>query len=181
MIGNIIKSRRTIHNFQADPIPPENIILQAMEHAVWAPNHHATEPWQFYLIGDEMKKQICQLNAEITRQTRGDDAAEKKLKRWMEVPGWLVLTSLVSKNAIRAQEDYAACCCVAQNLMLYLWEQEIGVKWTTGLITRHKDFYKLLQINSDEEVIVGLFWYGYAKEVPDIQKKALSEKLTVLP
>ena len=45
------------------------------------------------------------------------------------------LLTLLCGMAIE-RENYAACCCAAQNLMLYLWRQGIGVKWTTGGITR---------------------------------------------
>ena len=33
-------------------------ILDAIEVARWAPNHHLTEPWHFYVLG-EQKIQAC--------------------------------------------------------------------------------------------------------------------------
>ena len=179
-ISEVIASRRTIHNFQGGNMPPEEKILTAIELAVCAPNHHATEPWRFYLIGSEAKEKICQLNAAMIGEVRGDKAAEIKLNRWREVPGWLLLTCDKSANEIRFMEDYAACCCAAQNLMLYLWGEGIGVKWTTGSVTREERFYKIMEIDPDSEFIVGLFWYGYPSDIPETDRKSVKNKLKKL-
>ena len=48
-VAELLRSRRTIHHFYPDH-PPPHIILQAIELARWVPNHHATEPWHFYLL-----------------------------------------------------------------------------------------------------------------------------------
>lgn len=180
-INELIKSRRTIHNFKPDPKPSVDVIKSAIQHAVWAPNHHLTEPWQFHLIGDETKEKICQLNAELIRTKLGDKAAEAKLKRWQALPGWLLLTCPRSDDDLREQEDYAACCCAAQNMSLYLWNEGIGVKWTTGKVIRDERFYQITNIDIASTFIVGLFWYGFADVVPPAKRKPLEEVLFDLP
>ena len=121
-IKDLVKSRRTIHQFKPEPVPDDAIIRAAIEQAIWAPNHYLTQPWRFYLLGDKSKNQICLLNAELVHEKQGERAAEIKFKRWRDVPGWLVLTCLKSDNEVTMRENYASCCCVAQNLMLILWE-----------------------------------------------------------
>ena len=180
-VARIIRERRTIHNFLPGKLPPREHIMEAINHAVWAPNHHLTEPWRFYLIGTETKERICVLNAEILKQARGEDAARIKLERWREIPGWLLLTCAESKNRIRAVEDYAACCCAAQNLMLYLWSLDIGVKWSTGGVIKHPDFSQIVGMDPQQETPVGLFWYGYAQDVPVTVRKHGEEKIVELP
>ena len=180
-IADVIRNRRTIHNFKPDPVPPAEEIQKALQMAICAPNHHATEPWRFYLIGNETKEKICQLNAEMIEAVRGEQAAQIKLQRWREIPGWLILTCTNSTNEIRAMEDYAACCCAAQNMMLYLWSIDIGVKWTTGGVTRDPRFYEILGIDPDKESVVGLFWYGYPDDVPQGSRKQPADKLINLP
>lgn len=155
--------------------------MAAIELAIWAPNHHAAEPWHFYILGDEAKEKICQLNAELIRQKRGDQAAQMKLDRWREIPGWLVLTCDVSEQEIRARENYAACCCAAQNLMLYCWSLGIGVKWTTGEVCRDQRFDEIVGFESRHEQLVGLFWYGYPEVIPQTSRKSLDEVVRVLP
>jgi len=180
-IAENIRSRRTIHNFIPDRVPPRELILEALELANWAPNHHLTEPWRYYLLGPETKEKLCRLNADLLRAVRGDKAADLKLQRWLEIPGWLIQTCMVSANAVRMDEDYAACCCAAQNLLLYLWSQGVGCKWTTGELSRHEELYRILKLDPLQERVTGLFWYGYAAEISVTARKPLAEKLMELP
>ncbi len=180
-IEDLIRERRTVHQFKPEPKPDDEIMRAAIEQAVWAPNHYLTQPWRFYLLGEDGKQRLCLLNAELVKETRGERAAEITLKRWREIPGWLVMTCQQSADEITRQEDYAACCCVAQNMMLLLWERGIGVKWTTGAVTRTPAFYDVIQANSETEKVVGLFFYGMPDQIPDAKRKPLERVLTKLP
>lgn len=180
-IAGLITSRRTIYDFRTEPVPSPDIVKRAIEISRWAPNHHLTEPWHFYLPGRETVAEIIKLNTELAMEKSGADAARIKQERWSRIPGWLVLSCDVSDDPVLAQENYAACCCVAQNLMLYLWSENIGTKWSTGSVVRDKRFYDLLWIDPSAEVITGLFWYGYAREIPVSTRKALQQILVELP
>ena len=180
-LTGIIRSRRTIHNFKEEPVPEFEKIIKALDLARWAPNHHLTEPWHFYLPGKETVNRICYLKAEITREAKNERAAEIKLKRWQQIPGWLILTCANSPDPVREREDYAACCCVAQNLLLLLWAEGIGAKWTTGEVTKEDRFYDLVHIDRQKETVVGLFWYGFAAEIPATKRKPVAATVTVLP
>ena len=139
-VHGVLRARRTVHDFHPEPVPDASS-EQAIELACWAPNHHRTEPWHFYLLGPRTRAALAQLNAAQVRATRGERAAEIKEQRWMAMPGWLLLTCDRNAERIREQEDYAACCCAAQNLLLALWAQGVGVKWSTGEVTRSDAFY----------------------------------------
>lgn len=181
VIAGLIQTRRTIHDFRPDEIPPRETLLKALDLARWAPNHHLTEPWHFYLLGKETAAGIARLNAELVTAKNGPDAGREKLERWLAMPGWLVLTCFNSDDQLRAREDYAACCCAMQNAMLYLWSENIGVKWTTGAVTRDPRFYDLIWVDPELETVVGLFWYGYAADVPQPQRKPLDSIMAELP
>ena len=176
----LISGRRTIHQFKEGMRLQEKLI-EAIALARWAPNHHITEPWHFYLLGDETVNAVIDLNTEISREEKGDDAAKAKERRWRKMPGWFVVTCAKSEDPIRNQEDYAACCCAVQNLLLTLWNEDVGVKWSTGKIIRDKRFYDLLWINPELETVVGMFWYGYAEEIPNMTRKPLVQIMTELP
>lgn len=180
-IEKVIYSRRTIHEFKNDVRPDKSIIEEAISSASWAPNHHLTEPWHFYLLGKETIQSICKLNREMLIETKGIEAAEKKYKRWMDIPGWLVVTCARSNDEIRYMEDYAACCCAIQNMMLFLWGKGIGMKWSTGPVVHDPRFYDLIWINPELEQVIGLFWYGYPKEIPQTVRKPLLQIVTKLP
>jgi nitroreductase len=160
VIERTLRERRTVHDFLTDAVP-DALIERALELARWAPNHHRTEPWRAYLLGPRAQAAIAELNAGLVAARQGERAAEVKLKRWQAVPGWLVLTSPLSGDVLRQQEDYAACCCAAQNFMLALWSHGVGVKWTTGAVVREAAFADIVGFDATAEQVVGLFWYGW--------------------
>ncbi|MCA9024802.1 MAG: nitroreductase [Planctomycetaceae bacterium] len=179
-ISDVIRHRRTIENFQPE-CPPRDVILRAIELARWAPNHKHTEPWRFHLLGDQTVREIARLNTELVREAKGDTAAAAKQQRWSSVPGWLVLTCEVTDDPIRSEEDYAACCCAAQNLALALWAEGIGMKWSTGAVTRTDEFARLLGLEPGERRIVGLFWYGYPASIPEARRKEVEDIINERP
>lgn len=178
--AELIRARRTIHEFQPKPAPRETI-LRAIDLARWAPNHLLTEPWHFYLLGPETAESVARLNANLVSRRKGAEAGQAKLTRWRAIPGWLVVTCDNADDPITAREDYAACCCAIQNLSLYLWSEGIGVKWTTGAVTREPDFYDLIWVDPDLETVVGLLWYGYPADTPQTPRKPMDEILVRLP
>ncbi|HET8701186.1 MAG TPA: nitroreductase [Nitrococcus sp.] len=179
-VANVIRSRRSINRFQPQT-PPREIIRRALELARWAPNHYLTEPWHFYLLGPRTQQAVIELNAELTSAARGAEAGEAKRRKWAAIPGWLAVTCDRSVDARRAREDYAACACAIHNLALYLWSEGIGVKWTTGAVTREPRFYDLLWVDPEIEIVVGLLWYGYPDEAPQSRRRPLEQSLVELP
>ena len=179
-IAEIIRQRRSINFFRPET-PPRSLIFDALELARWAPNHHLTEPWRFYLLGQETARAIVELNAQLVAAKDGMQAGEQKRQRWLGMPGWLVVTRMRCEDALQTQEDYAACCCAIQNFMLYLWSAGIGTKWTTGPVTRTDKFYDLIWVDRNQEEVVGLIWYGYPEETPVTPRKPLSEVMIELP
>ena len=178
--GEVLQGRRTINLYLQTRVP-SGLVKEAIEAATWAPNHHVTEPWHFYLLGRETVGRCVDLVRDIVMEKKKDaKAAEFKAGRWAEKPGWLVVTCRRSEDPLRQQEDYAACSAAIQNLTLYLWKAGVGSKWTTGAITRDERFFDIVGIGSDE-FVVGLLWYGYPKVTPDQSRKPVNEALTELP
>ena len=178
--GEVLRGRRTIELFLQTPLP-DALIREAIEAATWAPNHHVTEPWRFYLLGQETIDHCLNLCRDIVTAKKDAKAGEFKAKSWSEKPGWLVVSCRKSDDELRQQEDYAACCAATQNLLLYLWKAGIGSKWTTGDITRDARFFDIIGANIDDEFVVGLIWLGYPKLTPRQSRKGLDEVLSGLP
>jgi len=180
--GELLKSRRTVNFFEPDPVPRE-LLLQAIEVARWAPNHKLTEPWHFYLPGARTVTAIIDLIVELKAGDRDESARRAVRDRLEAIPGWFVLTCRnTPESPVQQQEDYAACACAMQNLMLYLWHAGVGVKWTTGQATRNARLYEILDLDGGRERIVGLFWYGYPQAVPPPrERRETAEIWTSLP
>ena len=186
-----ILSRRTINDFESTlPTNWEKALERAIEAATFAPNHKRTEPWRFYCLGPISIEKVCKLNAEIVASSKGEAAGEKKLKRWLQMPGWLVVTCVKSEGSDGgmadpmglAREDYAACCCAVQNLCLSLHAQGIGTKWTTGGVNFDERFADAVGFSSNEEYTVGTIWFGSALDgkvpLPPAKKLGMSDVLT---
>jgi len=175
-INALLRARRTVHEFTSEPVP-EHVLATALDTLRWAPNHHRTEPWRVYLLGAAAQRRIAELNAEMVRVATGERAAEVKLARWLTMPGWLVLTSQRSTDPYREREDYAACCCGAQNLMLSLWSAGVGVKWTTGAVVTTHRFAEIVGFDDAAEQVVGLFWYGWPAQVGEQRRRPVADFL----
>ena len=169
-LANVLRGRRSIDLFLPDPVP-SSALHEAIEMARWAPNHRLTEPWRFYLLGARTTQAVVDLAVTLEVAAKGERAGAARRARLEAVPGMFVLTSRRSDDALLEREDYAACCCAAQNLMVYLWRLGVGVKWTTGGITRQPSFYDVLGIEAARESVVGLFWYGVPKVVPTQERR----------
>jgi len=177
-LADLIRNRRSINLFEAETVEPQ-LLLEAIELARWAPNHRLTEPWRFYLLGEETAERMARFAAELETAAKGERVGAARYERFKAIPGNFVLTSQRSDDALVDKENYAACCCAVQNLSLYLWQCGVGVKWTTGALTREQGFYELLDIDSQKEIVVGLFWYGRPKIVPPPQQRREAAEITL--
>jgi nitroreductase len=175
--AEVLRGRRTIELFLQTPVP-QGLVHEAIEAAAWAPNHYVTEPWHFYLLGDETVERCLDLCQDIVTKKKGDEAGKFKRQSWSEKPGWLVVTCRKSGDEVLQREDYAACCAGVQTLMLYLWKAGIGCKWTTGDITRDHRFSEIVGFDESEVIVVGLVWFGYPKLTPTQLRKTLADVLT---
>ena len=178
--GEVLRGRRTINLYLQTPVPGE-LVRDAIEAATWAPNHHVTEPWHFYRLGQCAIDKCVDLVRDITTAKKDAGAGEFKARKWAEKPGWLVVTCRNTDDEIMQREDFAACAAAVQNFMLFLWKAGVGSKWTTGDITREQRFFEIVGMDPDEESVVGLIWYGYPKLTPTQQRSGLDDVLTELP
>ena len=179
-ISDLIVSRRTIHKFLPTP-PSKELLLESIDVARWAPNHKLTEPWRFYLIGDETRHAIANLVGDYVRELKGEKSAAAKLKKCLDVPSMVVVTYKKSGNDFREKEDYAATCCAIHNMSLHLWEKGVGMKWSTAKVMQHASFYELLAIDPEREETVGILWCGYPEDVPTKSRKPVGAIVRELP
>ncbi len=180
LLGERIRGRRTVAQFLKQPVA-RKLILEAIEVARWAPNHHVTEPWHFYLLGKESVARAVELTRTIVTENRNEKLADFKAAAAAERPGWLVVTCRRSDDELREREDYASCCCAIQNLLLYLSEAGVASKWSTGAITRDARFFELLGVDPAQAFIVGLVFYGYPRITPGQKRRDVGEITTELP
>lgn len=178
-LKNLVVARRSIYDFKPG-VPDRKLLERSIDAARWAPNHKHTRPWRFYLLGEKSADVIVSRYHELVREKRGEETARIKSVRWEAVPAWLVVTSRRSEDSVQDREDYGSCCCTIQNLALLLWSEGVGLKWTTGPVTRDPAFLAITGIDLEKENVVGLFGYGYAEVIPAAKRPPVSESLVIV-
>jgi len=184
---DVLTSRRTIYRFSEKKVSAETLEL-AFDAARNAPCHKNTHPWKFYVMGDEVRKEIIPEVKRLAKKKVPDGensevGISKAVGKILSPPVLICVTSALSpQDPFREEEDYAATVCATHNLVLSLWGNGIGSQWSTGAITRSEASYGAIGASSDEERIIGFIKIGYPSGgVPSKNKKGLEEIREYIP
>ena len=187
----LIQSRRTCYQFLDKDIAPVddiklNICLQA---ALWAPNHKLTQPWRFWVVGDEAKKKLAHIYADNRANKKAlleaccyERFYEKAFAKFMEIPKVVLVGQALSQCETTQKEDYAACACAIQNFQLMAWQQSMGVQWSTGPIISDSRTYRELELQRNDIEIIGALYMGSIDEQcfsNSLPKRKTLEEVTV--
>ena len=175
-----ILSRRTVHEF-SDETVPRALVEEALNLALWAPNHKLTFPWMFCWIGSQTQAKLVDLAAELNAQgpkALSGIALEALRKKLLGVPRMIAVGCKKVADEFQQREDYASVACGIQNAALFLHAEGYGTKWSTGGFTRHERTYQILGMDPSEIEIVGFLFIG--KGQPPAKKPLRPELNTVL-
>jgi nitroreductase len=146
-VDEAIRTRRTTKAFGPEPVG-DDVLRELLELAVLAPNHHATEPWRFWVVGRPT------IDALI--EATGD----QKLGR---SPRAIVAGVVRSVDPHEAEEDYAAVACAIQNLLLASRGRGLANFWRTPGVMNTPAFRSILQV-PDAVRVVGVVHLGQPAE-----------------
>lgn len=169
-------SRRTIQRFLPGPVPAD-AIDRALAAAVHAPNHKTTWPWRFTLVGPAARERLFRVGLRLKAAKKGlTPELEEHVRTDMLFPDRLVVVSqVVDPDRGRAEEDYAACACAIQNLLLSLHADGVGAKWGTGGTLRDPETFDVLGLDPARQRIVGFVWVGRPAIVPQTPRRPALE------
>lgn len=181
---NLVKSRRTVHKFDATEVD-DGVLRRALECAIAAPNRRGTEPWRFIKLGKETVGKVVKLREQMQK-------GEGSFESWTKVPHWIVVTYKRAPpdsgpdGKMQQREDFKSTCCAVQNLLLSMWSEGIGTKWTDGPIQRTTEFAEICGIDLEKEKVAGVIWYGFSQGgLKSADKKwrakGVEEVLDILP
>ena len=160
-----LRTRRSVGRFAATP-PPHDLIERIIQAATWAPNHHVTEPWAFHVLAGDARGSLARSIADAL-PTEKDTAIERAaiLAKLERSPIVIVVTQHgVATDEVRALEDYAACACATQNLLLAAHAEGLAAKWSTGKLALSPGAVRHLGLNAHDR-IVAYVYIGYPAEV----------------
>jgi nitroreductase len=182
-LAKLIRSRRSIAAYKPDPLP-DGLIESLLETAVYTPNHRLTEPWRFiHLTGDAVQRYAA-IRREMAlpglaklSEVEREKAADATYHKFAQVPLHLVVALTPNRNPEIAEEDYAACAALIQNLLLLAWEQGIGSAWKT--FKNDPRLRTLVGLQSEEKV-VGIVQFGYPAAIPTSERQPARERITYI-
>ena len=180
-----IRQRRTAGPFLPEQ-PPRTVIAELLAAARWAPNHRLTEPWRFIVVAGEARRALAEvLVEEVARNGGADVTVEKErtgLHTKLQRAPVIVAVGQVcgADDPERDLEDYAACCCATQNLLLAAHAAGLATKWSTGRMAASVAAKRFLGLN-DKDRIVGYIYLGYpAAPAADSRRRPAAEVCTWL-
>ncbi len=146
-LAALIKGRRSVRKFQAQPVPRE-LIEQMLEAARWAPSPHGRQPWRFVVLSNaEPKARLAEQMGSTWQenlQMDGQDAEivnirlEKSRQRILNAPALIIpclyLEELDRYPDAKRQNDETTMAiqslgAAIQNMLLMGYELGLDTGW----------------------------------------------------
>lgn len=167
--AELAAARRTHKAFAPEPVDRETL-LELLDVARLAPNHHLTEPWRFRVLGPGTLARLkeCAGTAEAAKLDRA--------------PTLVVASAALSGELVQDEEDV---CAVAAGIMLVLLaatERGLATYWRTPGILRTARGREAVGIERGERVL-GLLHFGSPQREPKPRRERspLSQHVSFLP
>ena len=175
-ISSIIQSRKSIYpnEFNGEQIE-ENVIVQLLENANYAPSHKMTQPWRFKIFcGDSSKKKLLK---EIVKNSEVSVNKKNKLENNFNKSSHIICICMKKNNDLLPEwEEISATAMAVQNLWISCVESNIGGYWSTPKFTNKLKSYLSLDKN---ETCLGLFYLGVLnfKNIRSTKRPSISKKI----
>jgi nitroreductase len=160
-----IRTRRTHKAFGPEPVDRETL-LELLELARWAPNHHLSEPWRFRVLGPEARAAL--------KAAAGEEAAGK-----LDRAPTLVVASQVrnTDDPLADDEDFAASVIASYLVLLGAHARGLATYWRTPEVLRTPAGRAALGVGDDERVL-GLLHLGPPRQEQRTPDRAPVEAYT---
>lgn len=180
-----IRTRRSIGKVKPDAVEKEKI-ERIIEAGIWAPNHHRTEPWKFFVLTGEGRRPLGRTLAAIAKEDMADpdaEASREKLKRTEQKPfrAPVVITVAVTPETqdekVVRTEEFGAVNAAIQNMLLAAHSIGLGTIWRTGKPAYHPKMKACFGLEEKDEVL-GFLYLGYPAADPAPPEKRAVEEVT---
>ena len=182
--NQLIRNRRSVFpkQLQEGRVVPDEIILQILENANWAPSHGQTEPWHFVVFSGEGLKKLAHFQSNLYKEISGTHFKEAKYNNLQKNP--LMASHVIAlcmkrddSKKIPVIEEVEAVACAVQNIYLSVTAYGLGGYWTTGGVTYYEEAKSFFGL-TEEDKLLGFFYIGYiAVPSPDGKRKPVEEKI----
>jgi nitroreductase len=167
-VESAIRLRRTHKQYGAEPVDAAEL-LELLDLARWAPNHHLTQPWRFRVLGPE------------TRAALEGAVGEKEAAKLRRAPTLVLATAVLSGEPETDEEDLHATACAVYAVLLGATGRGLANYWRTPHALHDDDVRTLLGVEPAERV-VALIHLGPAESEPPAKERApFDEVVAFLP
>lgn len=166
--GELAAARRTHKEFGPEPVDRETL-LELLDVARHAPNHHLTQPWRFRVLGADALARLK------------DCAGESEARKLDRAPTLVVASAALSGELVQDEEDVCATAAAIMLVLLAATERGLASYWRTPSILRTARGREALGIASGERVL-GLLHFGAPAREPAARERAdASQYVEFLP
>ena len=168
-VGQAIRGRRSVGAFGDRPVGRATV-AELIEAASWAPTHHLTQPWRFTVLAGDARPALAAAIVAADPTAGVARTAHAKLTR---APVCVVVGQRIPPDVdpVLEREDYAACACAVQNLMLAAQAAGLASKWSTGALAESPAAKRHLGFAPGDR-IVAYVYLGYALAPPPEGQRA---------
>jgi nitroreductase len=151
-LAELAAARRTHKAFGAEPVARETL-LELLDVARLAPNHHLTQPWRFRMLGPASLGRL--------KEAAGPSEAAK-LDR---APTLVVASAALTGDLVQDEEDVCATAAAVMLVLLAATERGLASYWRTPGVLRTARGREALGIPRGERVL-GLIHLGAPAREP---------------
>lgn len=177
-----IRNRRSVGKMTLD-VPDRGLIERILEAGTWAPNHHLTEPWRFFVLqGDARNRLGAVMGSVAASRERTDEArqavAERAASKPLRAP-WVIAIAVepAESTTVPEIEELAAGCAAAQNILLAAEALGLAAIWRSGWVTFEPEITAFFGLSSRAKML-GFIYVGYAAMEPPARGRSPLDEVT---
>jgi nitroreductase len=178
----LFKTRRSVFpdQFIGGKKIPDEIVMQLLENANWAPTHKRTEPWRFMIFTGEGLKKFAEYQAALYKKNAGEKFKQVKYEKLLSTPllcSHIIAIGMKRSGLIPEIEEVEAVACAVENLFLSMTAYGLGGYWSTGGVTYMDEAKSFFELNENDKLL-GFFYLGHI-QTPSMQqmRQPVSEKI----
>lgn len=165
-LNDLIRSRRTVKaaDMKKGGSVSREIIEEALQNAVFAPNHGRTEPWHFVVFSGVSLKKLNEVQAGLYKELSGEKFMKSKYERMLlqhETVCYSIAICLRpgANPNIPEWEEIAALGCAVQNMALTIANYGLGGMWASGNFNDNPQIRNFIGMNESDRLL-GYFLVG---------------------
>jgi len=167
-VRDVIKQRRSIGQM-TDEQPSREQIEQLLEAATYAPNHHITEPWHFFVLTGDARAELGKVMAESLKAQMEEPTSKKSQFQQLKEcnkPQRAPVVITVAVRGIADQEEFLehveATAAAVQNMLLAAQEMGLATIWRSGSASHDPQVKRWFGL-APEDHIVAFVYVGFPK------------------